>query len=130
MVEVAKSATSSKASRPAAERLVEGQPDRGQLGVGVGRPRQRAVVGRDGFAARHADGQLALVVGLVRVQLRARRVADQLEAIADAQPTVVGQRHVRDEADRLEPQAVERKGPADGQQLSVALGAWSRRRAR
>ncbi len=100
---------------------VEGQADRGQLGLDVGRPRQGAVVGRDGFAARHPDRQLALVVALVRVQLRSRWVADEPQSVADPQASVTRQL-ARRQADRLEAEAVERKGPSDRQQRDVTCG--------
>ena len=70
-------------------RLVERHADRGRLGVRVGRARQRAVVGFDRFAERHPDRELALVVTLVGVQLRAGRVAGHPQPVRHAQPAVV-----------------------------------------
>ena len=58
---------------PASRAPLERHADERRLRIGVGRAWQRAVVGRDVLAERHPDGQLALVVRLVGVQLRAGR---------------------------------------------------------
>ena len=63
--------------------LVEGQPDRRRLGVGVGRPGQGPIVGPDVEAHRHPDRDLALVVALVGVQLRPGRIADHPQPVGD-----------------------------------------------
>ena len=76
-------------------RLLEGQADRGRLGVGVGRSRQRPVIGLDVEAERHPDRHLALVVALVGVELGSGRVADHPQAVGHAQPTVARKRGVR-----------------------------------
>ena len=70
-------------------RLVERQPDRGRLGIRVRRPGKGAVVGFDRLAERHPDRELALVVTLVGVQLRAGRVAGHPQPVRHAQPAVV-----------------------------------------
>ena len=54
---------------PCLPRALERHPDRRRLRLGIGRPRQRPVIGRDRLAERHPDGDLPLVMGLVRVQL-------------------------------------------------------------
>ena len=108
----------------AVERLLEGQPDRRRLGLGVGRPGQRAVVGHHRLAERHADRDLALVVRLVGVQLRPRRVADDPQAVGQAQPPVTRERRPPGRVDAvvLEPQIVERERTPDREQDDVALG--------
>ena len=61
-------------------RGLERDTDERRLGVGVGGAGQRTVVGRDLLARRHPRGQLTLVVGLVRVELGAGRIADARRA--------------------------------------------------
>ena len=117
-----KSATSSKASSPVRERLVERHPDRRGLRIGVRRPRQRAVVGLDVLAEGHPDRQLALVVRLVGVQLRPGRVADDPEAVGDPQAAVarVGRPPGRVDAVVLETEIVDRERAPHGQQHRMA----------
>ena len=121
---LAKSATSSNASRPRSSASCEGQPDRRSLGLGVGRPGQRAVVGHHRLAERHADRDLALVVRLVGVQLRSRRVADDPQAVGQPQPPVARERRPPGRVDAvvLEPQVVERERAPDREQDDMALG--------
>ena len=73
-------------------RLVDGQPDRRRLGVGVGRSRQGPVVGLDPLAERHPDRDLALVVGLVGVELGPGRIADDPQAVGHLEPAVARER--------------------------------------
>ncbi len=96
---------------PGVDRAVEGQPDRRRLGVRVGRARQGPVVGPDRLAERHPDRQLALVVALVGVQLRAGRVADDPQPVGDPQPPVARERRPARRVDAvvLEPEVVDRE---------------------
>ena len=105
------------------ERAVEREPDRRRLGVGVGRPRQRPVVRGDRLAERHPDRDLALVVRLVGVELGTGRVADDPQAVADAQPAVARERRPPGRVDAvvLEPEIVERERAPDGEQDRVTL---------
>ena len=104
-------------------RLLEGQPDRGGLGIGVGRPGERPIVGVDLEAHRHPDRELALVVGLVGVELRAGRVADDPQPVRDTQPPVARERPALAGVDPvvLEAEVVEGERPADRQQDRVTL---------
>ena len=109
---------------PGRQRLVEGQPHRRGLRVGVGRPGQGAVVGEDGLAEGHPDRQLALVVALVGVELWAGRVADEPEPVRHAEPAVVGERGAVGQVEPvvLEAQVIEAEVPAHGQQHCVPFG--------
>ena len=101
---------------------LEGQPDRGQLGLDIGRPWERPIVGLDPLATSHSDGELTLVVGLMGVELGTGRVAGDPEAVGHAQSPIADQVG-RCEPDALEADVVEREGPSDGQQRLVTLGA-------
>ena len=106
---------------------LQAEPDERRLGIRVGRPGQRPVIGDDRLAERHPDGQLALVVALVRVELRAGRVADHPQSVGDAQPPVARERRPSAGVDAvvLEPEVVDREGAPDRQQDGVALGRRS-----
>ena len=113
-------------------RALEREPDRRRLRVGVGRPRQGAVVGRDGLAERHPDRELALVVRLVGVQLGAGRVADDPQPVGDAQPPVARERRSAGRVDAvvLETEVLERERRARPRAGWRAPPRSSRRRAR
>ena len=68
--------------------------------------------------------QLALVVGLVGVQLGSGRVADDPQPVGEAQPAVARERRPTGRVDAvvLEPEVVDRERPTDGEQDGVALG--------
>ena len=108
----------------AVERFLERQPDRRGFGLGVGRPGQSAVVGHHRLAEGHPDRDLALVVRLVGVQLRSRRVADDPQAVGQAQPPVTRERRPAGRVDAvvLEAQIVDRERPSDREQDDMALG--------
>ena len=62
--------------------------------------------GADG--ERHPDRQLALVVGLVRVELRAGRITDHPQPVGDAQPPIARERRPSGRVDAvvLEPEII------------------------
>ena len=103
-------------------RLLEGQADEGQLGIGVGGPGEGPVVGRDRVTEGHPDRPLALVVGLMGVQLGSGRITDQEQPGARS----AGDRHGAARS-RLatsiptcsRPSSIEREGPPDGEQDGV-----------
>ena len=118
---------------PGLPRRLDRHADEGRLRIGVGRARQGAVVGLDVVAERHPDGQLALVVRLVGVELGSGGVADRVQAVGDPQPPVarIGRRPTaRVEAVVLEPDVVERDLPADRRAGSRDPRPSSRRRGR
>ena len=117
------SATNSNASRPRSSALEVVTPPRRLLGS-VGRPGQRAVVGHHGLAERHPDRDLALVVGLVGVQLGSRRVADDPQAVRHAQPPVARERRPPGRVDAvvLEPEILDRERAPDREQDDMTLG--------
>jgi hypothetical protein len=103
--------------------LVEGHADRRAFGLRVGGTREGPVVGFDRLAECHPDRELALVVTLVRMQLRAGCVAGHPQPVCDAQPAVV-----RDavalrgvEPVVLQPQPIQPEIPPDGEQDHVAF---------
>ena len=127
---VAKSADLLERVEALGDRSVQVQADEGQLRLRVGRPRQGPIVGRHVVAQRHPDGQLTLVVRLVRVQLRARHVPDQVHAIRDAQSAVVRQRGavIGIDTHAVQPETFEGQCPADRQQRRMSLARWCRHR--
>ncbi len=106
---------------PGVPGALDGHPHERRLGIRVGRPREGPVVGDDRLAHRQPSGQLALVVGLVGVELGSRRIADDRQAVGDAHPPVarVGRPAADVDAVVLQAQVVDREGPADGEQDGV-----------
>ena len=105
-------------------RLVRGQADRRRLGIHVRRPGQGSIVRRDVVPECHPDRHLALVVGLVRVELRTGRVADHPEAVREPEPPVARERRptAGSHAVRFEAEVVEVQVAPDREQDGVARG--------
>jgi hypothetical protein len=75
-------------------------------------------------AHRHPDRELALVVGLVGVELGPGRIADDPQPVGDVEPAVPREREPAARVDPvvLETEVVEGERAADGEQDGVALG--------